>query len=170
MKIPSRFKLLGQTINVRYNPTLVQERDWTGLASYRRNAIEIMPHSEANRKNPDQIEHTFVHEMIHHILYYAGAALQETDHNKMHTDEGFVDVLAGLLHQALTTMEYDEVNAFDVVSILDSLDDSLDKALYRKGRKVSEMESHLIDVSVDLGRLREIIAPGTMKTPFDVEA
>jgi len=107
MQIPVRFKLMGQTISVIYNPKLIQENDWTGLASYRRNAIEIMPPSEANVKNSDQLEHTFIHELIHHILYYAGASLHETDPSKMHADEGFVDTFAGLLHQALVTAEYE---------------------------------------------------------------
>ena len=108
MRIPKRFKLLGQVVTVEFNPSLIQETDWNGLASFRRNKIEIMPHAVTNLRNADQIEHTFCHELVHHILYYAGHSLQEKDSSKVHTDEGFVDVFAGLLHQALTTMEYEE--------------------------------------------------------------
>ncbi len=107
MKIPKRFKLFGQTIEVSYDPTLVNELDWTGAASYRKNTIRLMPDCEAHPRSPDQIEHTFLHEMTHHILYYAGGAWQGGERSKMHQDEQFVDNFAGLLHQALTTMEYE---------------------------------------------------------------
>jgi len=105
MSIPKCFKLMGQTIEVIYDPTLVNERDWTGSASYRKNEIRIMPDCEAHPRKIDQIEHTFYHELIHHIMYYAGPGLKNTDN--VHQDEGFVDNVAGLLHQALTTMEYE---------------------------------------------------------------
>lgn len=108
MKIPNRFKLLGQVITVEYNPSLLTETDWQGLASYRRNKIELMPDTVSNKRSSDQIEHTFCHELVHHILYYAGHALQEKESDKIFRDEGFVDVMGGLLHQALSTMEYDD--------------------------------------------------------------
>lgn len=43
---------------------------------------------------------------MHFIFYYSGAAYQgKADY--MQQDEGFVDMVGGLLHQALSTMEYD---------------------------------------------------------------
>lgn len=105
MRIPKQFKLMGQTFSVEFDETLINERDWTGSASYRRNKISIMPDCAAHPRNHDQLEHTFCHELIHHILYYAGPSLKKSE--DIHQDEGFVDILAGLLHQALTTMEYE---------------------------------------------------------------
>lgn len=107
LPIPNRFKLLGQTIEVKYNPKLLTENDFQGAASYRRNEIEIMPDSEANPRRQDQIEHTFCHELMHHILFYAGCTYRGNNPDNMHQDERFVDTVAGLLHQALTTQEFD---------------------------------------------------------------
>ena len=172
MKIPSKFSLMGRTITVVENPQLIQSRNWTGAADYNRDIIELLPESPLHVSSAAKSEQTFCHEFVHFLLYHAGGAINYNlkEGNYIHLHEEFVDLLGSLLHQALTTMEYDEPNTMGIVPILDSLDDSLGKALHRKSRKVSEMESHLIDVSGDLARLREIIAPGTMKTPFDVEA
>lgn len=51
-------------------------------------------------------EQTFMHELVHFIIYHSGAAYRGKDHAVMHQDEAFIDLTAQLLHQALTTMEY----------------------------------------------------------------
>lgn len=107
MKIPTRFKLLGQTIEVVWNKELTSEQDWSGAAVYRRNRIEIQPSLEGHPRTQEQIEHTFFHELTHWVLYYA-AAFYPSQKEHLHQDEGLVDLVGGLLHQAFSTMEYEE--------------------------------------------------------------
>lgn len=102
-RIPKRFKLLGQTINVVYDDELVHEDDFKGVAVYRRNEIRIQPSNKYQRIPKEQVEQTFLHELIHFILYYTN--IREVS-EAPYADEAFVDATANLLHQALTTMEY----------------------------------------------------------------
>lgn len=108
MKIPSRFKLLGQTITITKRETdFADANDRCAFASYRMNEIQINPFMQLH-KNKEQQEQSFLHELMHFIIYYSGVAYKaKTDY--MHQDEEFIDLSANLLHQALTTMEYDEV-------------------------------------------------------------
>lgn len=106
MQIPKRFKLMGQTIDVEFKADHYRDSNWEGSASYRRNKILLQPSSDAIPLKPEMIEQTFMHELTHFVLYHAGAAYTgKCDY--MHQDEGFVDLVASLYHQAFTTMEYE---------------------------------------------------------------
>jgi hypothetical protein len=107
MKIPTRFRLLGQTIQVVWKDEMVKEDDNTGQARYRFNEVAIQRPSQAYPRTQEQVEQTFCHELVHWLLYRAeGAHTGKKDW--MHQEEDFVDLLAGLLHQSLTSMEYEE--------------------------------------------------------------
>ena len=99
MQIPKRFKLLGQTIEVVENPSLGVTDDARGMAHYRMSKIEIQPNGENNPFPDSHIGHTFCHELTHFLFHLAGYPEDRSDEIK-------VDRIAGLLHQALTTMEY----------------------------------------------------------------
>lgn len=102
-KIPTRFKLLGQTINVVFDASQFVEKDgYHGFASYRLNEIQLKPGLKK-----DLTESAFFHELMHFILYHAEAALPK-DSEYPHKEDGFVEMCGALLHQALTTMEYDD--------------------------------------------------------------
>lgn len=103
--IPDRFKLFGQTIKVEYPQEVFREKDgYEGFAVYRLNEIQLRPYSAASK---EKMEQTFYHELTHFILYHAGASYSgKTEY--MHQDEGFVDIVASLLHQAISSFEYDE--------------------------------------------------------------
>lgn len=100
LRIPTSFQLFGQTITVRYDPTLVHETDCVGSSRYRHNTILIQPSQAGQDRLQSQIEQTFCHELVHYILRF----LNEDDLNK---SEKFVDLFAGLLHQTFTTMTYE---------------------------------------------------------------
>ena len=107
MNIPSRFQLFGRTIEVVWDSSVFTEHPETAaFASYRKNCIEMNP-NRAISGNDEQVAQTFCHELMHFITYHAGAALREKDHSLMHRDEEFIDLCGNLLHQALSTMEYD---------------------------------------------------------------
>jgi predicted SprT family Zn-dependent metalloprotease len=108
MKMPTSFKIMGQKITVVVDPACFTEKDGTyGYASYRTNQIQLRPSTETHPLNQEQLEQTFYHELIHFILYHAGAA-HSGKCDYMHQDEGFVDLCGSLLHQAISTMEYGE--------------------------------------------------------------
>ena len=108
MKIPKRFKLLGQTIEVVWDGSkFVQDTDCSAWASYRETQIQIKPPSDSHPRNEEQLEQTFCHELMHFILYFARGT--ERGKEELYRNENFVAMTAGLLHQALTTMEYDDV-------------------------------------------------------------
>jgi Zn-dependent peptidase ImmA (M78 family) len=100
IKIPSRLKLLGQTILVKYVDSLNDENDADGRAVYRKNVIEIQKNNGGITRPTEMQEHTFLHELTHFILNAMGES-------ELRGNEKFVDVFSGLLHQALVTMEYD---------------------------------------------------------------
>jgi predicted SprT family Zn-dependent metalloprotease len=98
MKIPKEFKLFGQTIKIKYVDRLVDGEDSTGQARYREGIILIQKNNKGIHRNKEQVEQTFLHELVHYIL-------QKMGKHDLQNNEEFVDVFAGLLHQALTTMK-----------------------------------------------------------------
>lgn len=108
MKIPVRFRLLGQTIEVKSDDAHYRDTDWEGSASYRRNEIKLQSNGPQIPLKPEMIEQTFLHELVHYICYQAGAAVNHELKKPLHQNEEFVDLFAGLLHQTLTTMEYED--------------------------------------------------------------
>lgn len=107
MKIPKRFKLFGATVDVVDNPKLQWERGWSGSASYDKHKIELVPISDSFEVSRASYEQTFCHELSHFLCYYAGGVINSKIGGYLHQDEEFVDLLGVLLHQAITTMEYE---------------------------------------------------------------
>jgi hypothetical protein len=103
MLIPKRFKLLGHTIEVMDENDRYYEKGSFGACSYESKWIKLVQPSEHHPITQGSLEHTFCHELTHMLLYHSDCAAGKN----LRDDEGFVDLLAGLLHQALTTMEYE---------------------------------------------------------------
>ena len=105
MKIPKRFKLMGQTITVEFDAEKFAEKDGVfGLAIYRQNKIILRPSSSTTPLTEDQIGSTFCHEIMHFVTYNSGASYDPE--NAMHRDEDFIDLSGELLYQILSSMEY----------------------------------------------------------------
>ena len=107
-RIPSSFRLFGEKISVVFSEEYFtsEHLEATGFASYRSNKIILKPSTKSYPLNDDQIEQTFLHELMHFILYYAGDAYEPKEGLYMHQNEGFVNMCASLLHQAMTTAEF----------------------------------------------------------------
>lgn len=86
MKIPARFSLLGTHYNVRTVPKIDEET----VAYFDPQKCLIALRSGLSK---EQREHAFLHELVHAALHAMN--------NELYSDEQFVDVLSGLLHQAL---------------------------------------------------------------------
>ena len=104
MRIPDRFKIFGQTITVEWDKQLTNEEDSVGLAVYRRNAIMLQPSTEGKPLSDDQIEQAYLHEVLHFAFKRLDYKVGDV---KLSGDERLVDLLANVLHQVLTSAEYD---------------------------------------------------------------
>jgi len=100
MKIPKSFKLFGLTIKVVFAKGMLDRDDSVGLAFIKRSVIELCPTTEQAPISPSRVEQTFCHEWVHFML----DAIGERDLGR---NEKFVSQFSGLLHQGLTTMEYE---------------------------------------------------------------
>ena len=91
------------------NPRLMQERDWVGAADYSTDKIELLPRSEVYAVSDAKLEQTFCHELTHFLIYHSGGAASALDKPGvyLHQDEEFIDLLASLIHQVFSTMEYE---------------------------------------------------------------
>ena len=110
MKIPKHFKLMGQTIQVVFSPSDFIEKDgYYGFSAYRQNQIQLRPSVPTLPLTDEQIGQTFCHELMHFIIYNEGFNYKGIE-DYMHQEEAFIDLCGHLLHQALTTMEYESVS------------------------------------------------------------
>ena len=104
-RIPKAFTMFGQRIQVKFVDDLIDGTDCVGLARLRKNVIELQTGTGPQIVRPrEQTEQTFFHELVHWAL----DLLCEEELSK---DEKLVDKIGSMLHQAFTTMEYDEVGA-----------------------------------------------------------
>ena len=97
MKIPKRFKLMGQTIAVESDCKVSTLADDNGQAIFDGNRIMLNPPSKDYPQ--EQHEQTCCHEVIHFFFHAIGE-------KKMRDDEKLVDLMGHMLHQFLTTQEY----------------------------------------------------------------
>lgn len=92
MKIPRTFRLLGTEYTVRLIPRDEWDQDAECVGLFKPQACEI----HIQERSREAMEHTYLHELLH-------ACILATGRDKLYKDEAFIDMLAGLLHQALTT-------------------------------------------------------------------
>jgi len=102
-KIPRQINMLGRTIKIEYDQKILHSEDALGLACYRDDKIILAPRdSSGKKKTQQQMECSFLHELVHWLLYMHG------DYGKkLHTDERLVDSLAGGLREALLQIKFE---------------------------------------------------------------
>ena len=100
-RIPKRFKLLGQTIEVSLVDHIASQNGTLGEARTTQNSILLQKSVDGFPLPESQRLHIFWHEAIHHVLEAMGQ-------HELTSEEPFVDLLAGMIHQVVTTMEYDD--------------------------------------------------------------
>jgi hypothetical protein len=84
--VPSSFKLLNHQVRVKENAAL-NTNDLAGMAEYDANVIHL-----ATGHMDSVTSHTFHHELVHFLFYYAGRP-------DLAQDEALVDIVGGLLAQ-----------------------------------------------------------------------
>ena len=100
MTIPKKFDLMGTTIEVEYNADMMLDEDMMGQANYRRNKIFIAPNTATFKMSKEQLEQTFLHELVHWIFH-------QLKYYDMKKNEDLVDQFAELLLQTLKTAQGD---------------------------------------------------------------
>jgi len=103
-RIPKRFKLLGQTIEVNLVDHIASQNGTLGEARTTQNSILLQKSVDGFPIPESQRMHIFWHEVMHHVLQAMGQ-------QELAGEESFVDLLAGMIHQVTTTMEYDNHKA-----------------------------------------------------------
>jgi predicted SprT family Zn-dependent metalloprotease len=98
IQIPKQFNLLGHTIKVNVTPNFRLIDGNLGEANYSEGSINLQGNTKEFPVSKEMLEHTYLHEVIHFVLYFMG-------NEELREDEGFVDLFAGLLHQALQTQK-----------------------------------------------------------------
>lgn len=91
MRIPTGFQVFGRWVEVHLHedhPEPTKYGHWDSQAQ--------QIHLYAHGLSRGTIEHTFCHEMVHVLL-------DLTAQSELSKDEEYVDLLGGLLHQALDT-------------------------------------------------------------------
>lgn len=99
-RIPKSFSVLGQTVVVKNRTDLSYSEDNCAEWSARENAIYIQPASKDTPIPSEMVEQAFCHEVVHCLLDFA-------ERPRLSKDEALVNLLGGLLHQVLTTAEYE---------------------------------------------------------------
>jgi len=98
--IPKAFSLLGHRIEVVTDSSIMHSDDCVGMFEHRKQRISLMPSIGDFPIPQSTIEQVFCHELVHALFFYA-------EKPKLFANEELVNLLGGLLHQALTTLEYD---------------------------------------------------------------
>jgi hypothetical protein len=95
-EIPKSFNLAGQLIEIEKHENLYKEQSALGKSIY----IESKIFLDSGTSSKLQQEQVFCHELIHWIFFIM-------NEDGLRTDEKKVDIMAHLLHQALTTASND---------------------------------------------------------------
>lgn len=92
--IPKKINLAGVDVEIELYPGLMEEIGAVGCTMYEQQKILIDPTVDGH----DILQQTFVHELVHFILYVMGR-------QDLRTDEVFVDGFAHIIYQALKQLQ-----------------------------------------------------------------
>jgi hypothetical protein len=99
MKIPTRFKLFGTTVNVVWDNKRMNDLNAFGLFEYGLSKITLSTIDGLDKLSEDRVMDCYYHERTHAIL----EAMHERE---LSANEDFVDVFSKLLRQADESAEF----------------------------------------------------------------
>lgn len=103
--IPEQFQIFGQTIKIKFIPTLKHTEEIIGEMNYRKNEIRIQESTSTICRPQTQLERTYLHEVMHLIFNELG---DFTINDKiLRDDECLINLLGNMLHQILKTSVYE---------------------------------------------------------------
>jgi hypothetical protein len=89
MNLPKKIEIAGITVNIILDGKLSEKEGALGVADYESQTITICPDT-----GDDIMNQTYVHEIVHYILYIMGR-------RKLMMDEEFVECFSQLLYQVM---------------------------------------------------------------------
>jgi predicted SprT family Zn-dependent metalloprotease len=92
MKIPNELQLMGLKIKTKIHDHIIIENNTIGEAHFNTHTIYLV--SERVGVAKEAIELTYIHELVHFILYMLGK-------NDLNQNEEFITTFSNLLHQAI---------------------------------------------------------------------
>lgn len=96
MVIPKSFNIFGQTIRVKWRKTLLKKEKAWGLWDANSNTIFLQVPGKGIELSKEQLEQTFMHEVLH-------ACLDILNYEQLSENENFIDRLSNALHQVIVT-------------------------------------------------------------------
>ncbi len=105
--IPSEITLYGQTIKTVIDNIKLFEESLTGQTDYCENIIRICSKYGSREVESTALEQTYCHELVHMLLVKSG--WQDILFKDKNTKEHFVENFSALLHQALKSAKYEEI-------------------------------------------------------------
>jgi len=93
MKIPKNIKIIGRNIKIEYMNEELDRNGNDGLCVFDEGKIHI----KNNYKNNDELYITFLHELLHWILYL----IKHNDYN----NESFIGAFSEVLYQVIQQIE-----------------------------------------------------------------
>jgi len=94
MIIPKKIKIMGRTIKVVLESELTNQNDVTGEARYRYDTIAIQDNVKGKPRSEQDMEITFLHEVLHHIAHRYEIKQLE--------DEKIISLLSEALYQVFS--------------------------------------------------------------------
>ena len=98
-KIPKKFQLFANTIDVVVDNDTTNNESALGLSDYTNSLISLCDNYKGAKLNEGTVVDTFYHEKVHMIL-------DAMNDHKLSRNERFVDVFSKLLRQADESSEY----------------------------------------------------------------
>ena len=97
MRIPSKFKMIGRSVDVLFSDELLAEQGNLGLCQYAKSTITLC--EKGGKRVPrEMMEVVFLHEWLH-------MALETLGRDDLSVDEKLVDQLSELMYQLLPQIE-----------------------------------------------------------------
>lgn len=91
MKIPKEFQLFGSTIKVVFNDERCDDKEAYGFTSYSSNTIFLSNKVDGKPISKDEMDITFIHEVLHFIFY-------KTKYPDLTDDERLITLMSRTIH------------------------------------------------------------------------
>lgn len=98
MKIPEEIQIAGRHIKIIIDPKLADNNDNLGESKFKTNEIILQPNTEHYRLASDNVNITFLHEIIHFILDILA-------YQHLNKNESFINKISELFYQVIKQIE-----------------------------------------------------------------
>lgn len=98
MKIPKEIQIVGRKYKIKFDNADMEQEDSAGMIRYRIQEITLKDKYGDQKRSPECIKISFLHELIHAMLY----AINE---HQLRNEENFCNKLSEVLYQVVKQIE-----------------------------------------------------------------